>query len=327
VRAIRLHEFGPPENLRLEEVDDPEPGPEQVRIAVAAAGVHFVDTAIRAGREGWMPLPELPVIPGREVAGVVDRLGPGADPRWLGRRVVAHLGTGGGGYAELAVRDAAALHAIPDGLAESQAVAMIGTGRTALAILEVAGITAQDVVIVTGAAGGLGVLLVQAGAAAGALVVALAGGERKVELARRLGARIAIDDRAPDWPDAVREALGGRPPTVVLDGVGGRIGRAAMELLGPGGRLVLYGLASGEPTRLSADDLYARGLTASAAIGPRLLQRPGGMRALEEQALAAAASGRLVPVVGRSAPLAGAAEAHAAIEARATVGKVVLTPS
>jgi NADPH2:quinone reductase len=125
----------------------------------------------------------------------------------------------------------------------------------------------------------------------------------------------------------VREALGGRPPTVVLDGVGGRIGRAAMELLGPGGRLVLYGLASGEPTRLSADDLYARGLTASAAIGPRLLQRPGGMRALEEQALAAAASGRLVPVVGRSAPLAGAAEAHAAIEARATVGKVVLTPS
>ena len=139
MHAIRLHAFGPPENLRYEQLDDPQPGPGQVRIAVAVAGVHLIDTVIRSGRQmGPMPLPELPAIPGREVAGVVDALGDGVEESWLGRRAVAHLGPASGGYAEFAVCDAGALHALPDGLAEDAAVAMIGTGRTTLAILEVA---------------------------------------------------------------------------------------------------------------------------------------------------------------------------------------------
>jgi NADPH2:quinone reductase len=107
MHAIRLHAFGPAANLRYEEVDDPRPGPGQARIAVAASGVHLIDTALRAGRPmGPLPLPELPTIPGREVAGTVDALGPEVDERWLGRRVVAHLGPASGGYAELAVREA-----------------------------------------------------------------------------------------------------------------------------------------------------------------------------------------------------------------------------
>jgi NADPH2:quinone reductase len=123
----------------------------------------------------------------------------------------------------------------------------------------------------------------------------------------------------------VREALDGAEVTVALDGVGGELGRGALELIGAGGRLILFGFSSGEPTRLSAGDLFSRGLTASAAIGPRMLKRPGGMRDLEEQALAAAADGRLVPLVQRFA-LAQAAAAHEAIERRATVGKTVLVP-
>jgi NADPH:quinone reductase len=325
--AVRLHAFGPPENLRYEEVDDPAPGRGQVRIAVAAAGVHLIDTVIRAGRpQGPVPLPALPAIPGREVAGVVDALGDGVDDAWRGRRVVAHLGVGGGGYAELAVGDAGALHAIPDGLADDAAVAMIGTGRTAIGILEVAQPTGADVVLVTAAAGGLGSLLVQAARNVGATVVGAAGGEAKVARVRGLGATVAVDYAVAGWDATVREALDGRPVTVALDGVGGELGRAALELLGPGGRLILFGFASGAPTRLEAGDLYARGLTASAAIGPRILQRPGGMRDLEEQALAAAASGRLVPLVGQRFALAQAAAAHTAIEARATVGKTVLVP-
>ena len=95
MRAIRLHEFGPASNLRYEEVEDPSPAAGQVRIAVAAAGVHLIDTTIRSGVPmGPLPLPELPAIPGREVAGVVDAVGPDADESWLGRRVVAHLGRG-----------------------------------------------------------------------------------------------------------------------------------------------------------------------------------------------------------------------------------------
>jgi NADPH2:quinone reductase len=326
MHAIRLHAFGPAENLRYEEVDDPLPGPGEARIAVAAAGVHLIDTVIRSGRrQGPLPLPELPAIPGREVAGVVDALGVGVDEDLLGRRVVAHLGPASGGYAELAVRDVDALRPIPDGVAADAAVAMIGTGRTAMGILEVAELRAGDVVLVTAAAGGLGSLLVQAARNAGATVVGAAGGEAKAQRVRELGA-IAVDYSAEDWPSTVRQALDGREVTAALDGVGGDLGRAALELLGPGGRLILFGFASGAPTRLDAGDLFARGLTASAAIGPRILQRPGGMRDLEERALAAAAGGELVPLVGQRFALAQAAAAHAAIERRATVGKTVLVP-
>ena len=326
MHAIRLHAFGPAENLRYEQVDDPRPGPGQARIAVAAAGVHLIDTVLRKGRAmGPLPLPELPTIPGREVAGVVDAVGPGVDEQWLGRRVVAHLGPASGGYAELAVRDTDALHAVPDGVADDAAVAMIGTGRTALAVLEVAQLSDADVVLVTAAAGGLGSLLVQAARNAGATVVGAAAGPEKVRRVSALGASLAVDYSAPGWSDAVRAGLDGRAPTVALDGVGGALGRDALELLGAGGRLVLFGFASGAPTELSAGDLLSRGLTVSAAIGARIAQRPGGVRDLEERALAAAADGRLVPLVQRFA-LAQAAAAHAAIEARATVGKTVLVP-
>ena len=288
--------------------------------------MHLIDTALRAGRAmGPLALPDLPTIPGREVAGTVDALGPQVDEQWLGRRVVAHLGPASGGYAELAVRETDALHALPDGLADDAAVAMIGTGRTALAILEVAQPTAGDVVLVTAAAGGLGSLLVQAARNAGATVVGAAGGQAKVQHVARQGATVAVDYSAPGWSDTVREALDGREVTVALDGVGGALGRGALELLGPGGRLVLFGFSSGEPTRLSAGDLFSRGITASAAIGARIAQRPGGLRDLEQQALAAAADGRLVPVVQRFG-LADAAAAHEAIESRATVGKTVLVP-
>jgi NADPH2:quinone reductase len=299
-------------------VPDPEPGPGQVRIAVAVAGVHFIDTAIRARRRmGPMPPPELPQIPGREVAGTVDALGPGVDVAWLGRRVVAHLGPSSGGYAELAVREVDAVHPL-DGVPDAVAVAMIGTGRTAMGILDVAAIGADDVVLVTAAAGGLGALFVQAARAAGASVVGAARGPAKAARVRELGAR-AVDYTEPDWTEKVGEV------TVALDGVGGALGRGALELLGAGGRLVLFGFSSGEPTELSAGDLFSRGITASAAIGARIAQRPGGLRDLEEQALAAAADGHLVPVVQRFA-LAQAAAAHEAIEGRVTVGKTVLVP-
>ena len=110
MHAVRLLAFGPPANLSYEQVDDPRPGPGQARIAVAAAGVHLIDTALRAGRAmGPLALPDLPTIPGREVAGTVDALGPQVDEQWLGRRVVAHLGPASGGYAELAVRETDAL--------------------------------------------------------------------------------------------------------------------------------------------------------------------------------------------------------------------------
>jgi NADPH2:quinone reductase len=326
MHAIRQHAFGPAENLHYEELPDPVPGDGQVRISVAASGVHLLDTTIRRGVSGGpFPLPELPMVPGREVAGTVDAVGPGVDARWLDRRVVAHLGMASGGYAEQAVAQVDVLHEIPEDMSEDVAVAMIGTGRTAMGILDVAALTAQDVVLVTGAAGGLGSLLIQAAHNVGAFVVGVAGGPAKTEQVRAVGATVAADYLVPGWPDRVRDALGGRAVSVVLDGVGGEQGQAAMKLLGPGGLLVLFGWSSGQPTQITTADLYAGGLTATAAIGPRLLRRPGGLRELETRALKEAAAGRLAPLITRF-PLAQAAAAHTAIETRATIGKTVLVP-
>jgi NADPH2:quinone reductase len=322
VKAIRQDEFGPAEVLALVEVPDPEPGPGQVRIDVAAAGVHVIDTAIRAGRAGGpFPLPRLPTIPGREVAGVVGAVGPDVDPGWRGRPVAAHLGAGGGGYAERVVADVTALHALPDGTPAAEAVAMVGTGRTALGVLEVAALGPDDVVLVTAAAGGMGALFVQAAKRAGATVVGLAGGPAKVAQVRALGADVAVDYAEPGWAQQV-----GPGPTVLLDGVGGELGRTSLGLLGDGGRAVLFGMASGMPTPSQGPEVEARGLRVEWAIGPRMAERPGGLRGLADAALAALARRELVPLVNPPFALADAASAHRAIENRATVGKVVLTP-
>jgi NADPH:quinone reductase len=323
--AIRLHEFGPAENLRYEEVPDPVPAAGQVRIAVEASGVHLLDTALRSGSAGGaaMAVPALPAIPGREVAGTVDAVAYGVDVGWVGRRVVAHLGAASAGYARLAVAPASSLHVVPDGLAFDAAVAMIGTGRTAVGVLDVAALTSDDVVLVTAAAGGLGSLFVQAGRNADAVVAGVAGGAEKVSRVRELGASVVADYTEPDWPSRVRDALGDREVTVLLDGVGGGLGRAAMDLLGVGGRLVMFGRSSGALLPFASSDLVDRGLTATWAIGRRLVARPGALRDLETRSLAAAAVGELVSPVHRF-PLSAAAEAHAALETRRTTGKVVL---
>jgi NADPH2:quinone reductase len=315
MHAIRLHEFGPAENLRWEEVDDPVPGRGEVLIDVAVAGVHLLDTSIRRGDGmGPFPLPELPAIPGREVAGIVVAAGDGDGGAWVGRRVVAHLGQASQGYAERVITDVARLHEVPDGVSDAAAVAMIGTGRTALGVLDVARPGPGDVVVVTGAAGGLGALLVQGARNAGARVIGAAGGEEKAARVRALGAT-GVDYLDPGWAGGISGV------TLVLDGVGGAAGRAALELLEPGGRIVLFGWSSGSPTQLTSADLLERSLTASAGLGPHII---GRLRELEERALAAAASGELVALLDERYELERAADAHAALERRDTTGKVVL---
>lgn len=251
MHAVRLHIFGPAENLVHERTEDPVPGPGQVRIAVAAAGVHLLDTVLREGEAGPYPAPvDLPTVPGREVAGTVESVGEGTDPGWLGRRVVAHLGMAPGGYAELAVTDADRLHEIPEKLDAAAAVAMIGTGRTTLGILGFTPLGPDSVVVVTAAAGGIGTLIVQYAKKAGATVIALAGGPAKVARATDNGAGLALDYTRPDWPLRAREYLdtAGLRATVVYDSVGGTTARAAVDLLGSGGQHIVYGW-SGEGLR------------------------------------------------------------------------------
>ncbi|MCW2749072.1 MAG: Oxidoreductase [Aeromicrobium sp.] len=322
MRAIRQYEFGGPEVLHLEEVPDLVPTAGLVRIAAEVSGVHFIDTAIRSGAtNGPLPPPQLPMTPGREVAGRIDRLGDGVDESWLGTRVVAHLGMANGGYAEQALTAVESVHLVPEALPFDVAVAAIGTGRTAVGILDQAPISVGDTVLVTAAAGGLGALLTQAAKHAGATVVGLAGGQDKVAVARSQGADLAVDYRVDGWDDLVRRELGGDRATLVFDGVAGKAGLAAYGLLAPGGTLVQYGWASGEP--VSYDDPDRAVLK---VLGPQMGSRPGGIRALEAEALVRAADGSRVPLVGATFALSDASGGHRAIEARATHGKVVLIP-
>ncbi len=323
MRAVRLHAFGPADNLVLDDLPDLEPAAGQARVRVEAAGVHLVDTTLRRGEPGPLPAPELPTIPGREVAGVVDRVGAGVHPDWQGRRVVAHLGPVPGGYAEQAVVDVDQVFEVPDHVGFPEAVAAVGTGRTAQGILELEPPRADDVVLVPSAAGGLGWLLAQSAVAVGATVVVAARGERRTSVLGELGAAVVADYAEPGWDKRVRDAAG--PVTVVYDGVGGDIGRAALELLGPGGRLVMFGYSSGAPTRLGTDDLVSRGISAGWSLGPRMAGLPGGIPGLAHRALARVASGEWRPLV-TSYPLRDAARAHADLEGRKALGKVVLVP-
>ncbi|MFF0341165.1 zinc-binding dehydrogenase [Kribbella sp. NPDC004875] len=322
MKAIRLHSFGPAENLVLEDVAVPSPTAGTVLIEVEAAGVHLVDTMIRAGSAGGspIPVPDLPTIPGREVAGRVSAAGPDADPAWIGKRVVVHLGMVPGGYAERAVAKADSLYELPDHVDAAQAVAAIGTGRTTAGILQQARLTLDDVVLVTAAAGGIGSYLIQSARNVGAIAIGVAGGPEKVELVRSLGAQYAVDYRDPEWAAKLKAELGDREITVLLDGVGGANGRQAFDLLGTGGRVFMFGWSGGGPIQFTHEDLMNRGLTAGWAIGAKLARQ---LRTLERAALEETIEGRWTALT-TTFPLADAAAAHQALETRATTGKVVL---
>ena len=324
MRAIRLHDFGPASHLVLDELPDLVPDAGQVRISVAAAGVHLLDTSLRRGEPGPVPPPELPTIPGREVAGVVDLVGADLDPAWVGRRVVAHLGLVPGGYAEQAVTTPEKLFPVPDGVDLAEAVAMVGTGRTAQGILELEPPVAADTVLVPAAAGGLGWLLVQAAKASGARVVAAARGDDKLARLKELEPDLVVDYGLDAWEDEVRRVVGGA--TLVYDGVGGSAGpdRAGAALPRRPARDVrlLRGRAHAGSTRVTScpagsasPGAWARGWSRCPAASP----------AWPAARFARHAAGEWQPLV-TAYPLAEAARAHADLEDRATMGKVVLVP-
>jgi NADPH:quinone reductase len=314
VRAVMIREFGPPEVLEAAEVADVRAGPDEVVIDVESASVTFVETQVRAGRPPHPSmLPVLPAVLGNGVGGTVGEGNP-----WAGRRVVASL-NGTGGYAERAVSSVDRLIGVPDGLTTRDAVALLADGRTALALAGRADLRAGETVLVEAAGGGVGTLLVQIARRAGARVVAVAGQPRKLALARDLGADVTVDYSRGGWEKQVREVAD--EVDVVFDGVGGDIGLAAFGLLGAGGRFCPFGMASGSFAPVTAELAQERQVTVRAGAGGS----PEELAALARTALAEAAAGRLRPVIGQEFELAGAARAHAAIEARETVGKTLLT--
>jgi NADPH2:quinone reductase len=285
---------------------------------VEIANITFVETQVRAGKSPNPAMaPQLPTILGNGVGGIVAAVGASADPRLVGRQVVSTTG-GSGGYAERVVVTANSMLDVPEGLRLPDAVALLADGRTATALMRTAAVRPRETVIVEAAAGGVGTLLLQLARNAGATVVALAGGERKTALATELGADIALDYSAPGWAEDIRARLGGID--VVFDGVGGTIGQQTFGLLRSGGRFCSFGLASGAFTRIPDGEAEARGITVIRGAP----MSPQEMSSLTKAALDEAAADKLRPVIGQTFPLDRAADAHAAIETRATIGKTLL---
>lgn len=327
MRAIRHHQFGDPEVLRLEEAPDPVPAPGQLLVRVAAAGIAYADVQYRSGalrRYGWLPEPDFPTIPGWEVAGTVIAAGPDTPDDLVGHRVVS-MTAGGGGYAELALVPAARATPLPDGVSEQVAVTLLTQGRTALGVVELAALTGGETVLVEAAGGGIGSQVVQLARRAGAgTVVAAARGAAKLALARDLGADLVVDYGQPDWTEQVRAGLDGRPVDVVFETVGGTIARQAFELL-DGGRIVIYGIASGDLPDYGFTELLRTGVAVLPYQGLKLERTPRAATIVGEL-LDLVVSGELRPVVGQVLPLAEAAAAHRAFEDRTAVGKTVLVP-
>ncbi|MEV5318654.1 zinc-binding dehydrogenase [Streptomyces sp. NPDC052687] len=316
--TAQVKEFGGPEVLVPVEVPDPVPGPGEVLIEVARTDTIFLETQLRAGWGGeWFRMVP-PYVPGGGVAGTVREVGSGVAEEWRGRRVAAFVD---GGYAELALAPEGALTPVPDGLALPAAAALVHDGVTAMGLLERTALTAGDRVLILGASGGMGTLLVQLARARGAHVVAAARGAEKLALVRRLGAHETVDVTAAGWPERARAALGGAAD-VVLDGVGGTLGAAALPLTAPGGRFSAHGAPSGAFAGIDPDEAARRGIT---LYGIADAQYPEAeVRRLRSLAYTEAAAGRLTPVIGETVPLQEAARAHALIESRSLTGKVLL---
>jgi NADPH2:quinone reductase len=325
MRAAIVERFGPPDRLVFGEAPDPTPGRAECLIAVEAIDTLFLDTMLRSGNAPPSMEPDLPWIPGNGVAGRVVAVGEGVDPVWIGRAVGGHTGNRRGAYAELAAVAVDDAVSIPPGLEVRHAAALLHDGPTALKLVEATQLSSDDDVLVLGASGGLGLLLVQLARAHARRVVAIARGAAKCARIAKLEPDAVIDTDHDDWVIRARDALGPAGAQIILDNIGASLGRAAFELLAPGGRYSAHGTPSGAFTSPDPAAVRERRATVTGIETVQLL--PSELTELTRQAFAAAAAGHLVPVIGQTFALADAADAHTAIETRQVFGKTLLVAS
>lgn len=322
--AVEIREFGGPEVLSLVERPVPAPGPGEVLIDVAAAGVNRPDVFQRRG--GYAPPPGASDLPGLEVAGTIVACGPEVR-RWReGDEVCALLA--GGGYAAYVVAPAGQCLPRPAGLSMVDAAAVPETFFTVWAnVFERGALVPGESLLVHGGSSGIGTTAIQLAARQGATVYATAGSPEKCAACVALGAARAIDYRQADFVEVLREATGGRGVDVILDMVGGDYVAKNLSLLAEDGRLVQIATLQGAKATIDVGLVMRRRLTLT---GSTLRPRPVAEKARLAAALEAHVwpwleSGAVRPQVFRTFPLAEASAAHALMESSAHIGKIVLT--
>ena len=316
MRAIRFHEHGGPEVLRLDEIEKPQPGAGEVLIRTVVAGINYADTMLRRGN--YLMKPPLPFTPGFEAAGTIEALGAGVEDLHIGQRVMATVQ--GGGYAEYVAGKAAQVVPVPDQLEFGRATALLVQGLTALGLLK--GVRAGQTVLVHAAAGGVGSLLVQLAKLRGARVIGTASTAAKLDIVSGLGADAVVNYTEANWTEQVATATGGEGVDLLIEMVGGRIGEQNIKCLRQGATMIVYGAASGEDFSISALGLLGRNLTVR---GYTLYsEMPDALAGFTHELMSHVSADRLQVRV-QEFPLTAATEAHTAIEGRKTTGKVVLT--
>jgi putative PIG3 family NAD(P)H quinone oxidoreductase len=324
MRAVVIDEPGGPEVLKLREVPDPVPAPDEVVLTSVAAGVNRADLMQREGL--YPPPPGAPPYPGLECSGRITAVG-SAVTGWQPGDLACALLTGGG-YAEQVAVPAGQLLPVPAGLSLQDAAALPEVACTVYSNLVMfAGLQAGQTLLVHGGASGIGTMAIQVAVALGARVACTAGSEAKLARCRELGAELAVNYREQDFTAEVLDFTGGRGADVILDIMGGSYLPANVTALATGGCLVVIGLQGGAAGELDLGQLLRKRATVHAST---LRARPAAEKAQIVTAVQAGlwpliAAGQIVPVIETTLPLAGAADAHRLLEAGRHVGKILLT--
>jgi NADPH2:quinone reductase len=321
-KAIVLREHGGPEVLRSETIAVGDPGPGEARLRQTAIGVNFHDCYVRSGLYRTL---KLPGIPGIEAAGTVEAVGPGVTNVAPGDRV-AYIAADYGAYADTRLFAASRLVRLPDAIADRTAAALLIKGLTAeLLVRRVHAVREGDFVLVQAAAGGVGQLLCQWASHLGATVIGTVGSAAKAELAARRGCRHVIQYRQEDVVDRVQAITGGAGVAVAYDSVGKDTFYGSLECLAMLGHLVNFGQSSGPVEPLPMTTLSTRSLTVTRPMLYHYIRDTASLQQMADSLFRALTDGTLHVDPPREFPLDAVADAHRALEARETVGAVVLT--
>jgi putative PIG3 family NAD(P)H quinone oxidoreductase len=323
MRAITLPEPGGPEALVLADVPEPEPGPDEVLVDVVAAGVNRADTLQRQGH--YDPPPGAPPYLGMEVAGRISALGANVVDWSVGDEVCALVA--GGGYAEKVPVPVGQLMPVPAGVGLVEAAALPEVTSTVWAnVFMAAGLRPGEVLLIHGGSSGIGTIAIQLARELGARVAVTAGTPDKLEACRALGADILVNYKEQDFIEVVRAETDGHGADVVLDNMGAKYLARNLDLLANNGRLVVIGLQGGTRAEIDLGLMLRKRVAVFAASlrGRPLDEKAAIIRSTVEHVWPLLASGAIRPVIYASYPLADAAEAHRVMEASTHIGKLLL---
>jgi NADPH2:quinone reductase len=321
VRAWQVHELGEPEDvLRLEDVSEPQAGPGLLRLRVDAVALNFPDLLLCRGM--YQEKPELPFTPGLEVCGTV------LDGPRAGERVLAAPGLPRGGLADQVVVPEVGAHAVPDDMPAAKAASLLITYQTGwVGLHRRAQLKAGETLLVHAGAGGVGSAAIQLGKAAGARVIATAGGPDKVKVCEQLGADVAVDYSSDDFVAVVKDVTAGRGADVVYDSVGGDVFDRSRRCIAFEGRLVVVGFAGGRIAEAPTNHVLVKNYSVVGLHHGLYRQYEPQIFAETHAALVELWSRREIdPLVGAELPLEQAPSALARLGDRGTIGKVVLHP-